>query len=68
MSTRRQNKVSPDADDNWIIGIAIRAKADYLVTENPKDIHQDLMPKTPPIQVLSVAQALNLWKPRPAKK
>jgi len=33
------NKVSPDPDNDLIIGIAIKAKADLLVTENPKHIH-----------------------------
>ncbi len=60
IATSRQNKVSSDADDDFIIGIATKAKAHYLVTENSKDIYQDIMPKTPPIKVLSVAQALNL--------
>lgn len=59
--TGRQHKVSPDADDDFIIGIAIKAKAQYLVTENTKDIYQNIMPKTPPIKVLSVTQALNVW-------
>jgi putative PIN family toxin of toxin-antitoxin system len=64
VATRRQNKVSPDADDDFIIGIAIKAKAQYLVTENTKDIYQSLMPLTPPIKVLTVNQALNLWLPK----
>jgi predicted nucleic acid-binding protein len=64
IATQRQNKVSPDTDDDFIIGIAIKAKAHYLVTENTKDIYQTILPKIPPIQVLSVSQALNLWLPK----
>jgi uncharacterized protein len=60
----RQNKLSPDPDDDWIIGIAIRAKANYLVTENAKDIYQDLIPNALSLKVLSVKQALDIWKPK----
>jgi hypothetical protein len=56
--TARMHKVSPDPDDDWIIGIAIKAKAGYLVTENPKHIHPKLMPKNPPIEVLNIKEAL----------
>lgn len=62
--SKRQNKLSPDPDDDWIIAIAIKAKADYLVTENTKDIYQELIPATLPLKVLSVKQALDLWKPK----
>jgi uncharacterized protein len=62
--SKRQNKLSPDPDDDWIIGIAIRANAEYLVTENPKDIYQGLIPKTLPLKILNVKQALDVWKPK----
>jgi putative PIN family toxin of toxin-antitoxin system len=64
VSTGRQHKVSPDTDDDFIIGIAIKAKASFLITENTKDIYQAIMPKTPPVKVLNVSQALNLWLPK----
>jgi putative PIN family toxin of toxin-antitoxin system len=54
----RQNKVSPDPDDDWIIGIATRAKANLLVTENPNHVYQAVMPRHPPIEVLSIKEAL----------
>lgn len=54
----RQNQVSPDPDDDWIIGIAIKAKANLLVTENPKHIYQAVMPRHPPIEVLNIKEAL----------
>ncbi|WP_299433650.1 putative toxin-antitoxin system toxin component, PIN family [uncultured Meiothermus sp.] len=62
----RQNKVSPDPDDDWMIGIAIKAGANLLVTENPKHVYQAIMPRNPPIKVLSIKDALK-WLTSKAK-
>ena len=62
--SKRQNKLSPDPDDDWIIGIAIKAKATYLISENPKDIRQDLIPEALPLTIWRVKQALDAWLPR----
>jgi hypothetical protein len=56
--TARMHKVSPDPDDDFIIGIAVKAKASYLITENVKDIFQAIMPQHPPIEVLDSTQAM----------
>jgi uncharacterized protein len=62
--SKRQNKLSPDPDDDWIIGIAIRGKVNYLVSENPKDIRQELIPKTLPLTIWKVKEALDAWLPK----
>lgn len=62
--SKRQNKLSPDPDDDWIIGIAIKAKAQFLITENPKDINQALIPANLPITIWNVAKALDAWQPK----
>jgi putative PIN family toxin of toxin-antitoxin system len=62
--SKRQNKLSPDPDDDWIIGIAIKAKATHLISENPKDIRQDLIPKTLALTVWRVKEALDVWLPK----
>jgi putative PIN family toxin of toxin-antitoxin system len=61
--SKRQNKLSPDPDD-WIIGIAIKAKATYLISENPKDVRQDLIPKTLSLTIWRVKEALDAWLPK----
>ena len=67
VASKRQNKLSPDPDDDWIIGIAIKAKATHLISENPKDIRQDLIPKTLSLTVWKVKEALDAWLPRNEK-
>lgn len=42
LPVRKMGEYSPDADDDWIIAIAVKAKADYLVSENTKDVNQQL--------------------------
>jgi hypothetical protein len=46
-----------------MIGIAIKAKATHLISENPKDIRQDLIPKTLSLTVWKVKEALDAWLP-----
>jgi uncharacterized protein len=60
--SKRQHKLSPDPDDDWIIAIASKAKAQYLITENPKDINQKLLPPGSSLTIWNVAKALAVWQ------
>jgi putative PIN family toxin of toxin-antitoxin system len=51
-------KTSPDFDDNWILSIAINAKASLLVSQNSKDIYPALLPKSSSLRILGIAEAL----------
>jgi uncharacterized protein len=60
VANRRMGKRSPDADDDWIIGIAIKSKADWLVSQNTQDLFQDLVTPSEKLLVLRISEALNL--------
>jgi uncharacterized protein len=51
---------SPDADDDWIIGIALESRADFLVTQNTADIGQALFRPSEIVQVLTLEAFLKL--------
>jgi putative PIN family toxin of toxin-antitoxin system len=53
-------KHSPDKDDDWIIAIALKAKAAYLVSENSKDINQNVLPKNSSTKVIVISEAIEL--------
>lgn len=57
VTSRRQYKVSPDSDDDFIIAIAVKGKADYLVSENQKHVHQGLIPKNNAVKVVTIKAA-----------
>jgi predicted nucleic acid-binding protein len=60
VANRRMGKRSPDADDDWIIGIAIKNKADWLVSQNTQDLYQSLVTPSEKLLVLRISEALNL--------
>lgn len=60
LPNRRVSKRSPDPDDNWIIGIALKAKADYLVSENRDHVNQEALPESSSTRVVSIARAVKL--------
>lgn len=51
---------SPDKDDDWIIAIALKAKAQYLVSENTLDINPKVIPKNSTLQAVTIGQALRV--------
>ncbi len=60
VANRRMGKRSPDADDDWIIGIAIKNKADWLVSQNTQDLYQSLVNPSEKLLVLKISQVLQL--------
>jgi putative PIN family toxin of toxin-antitoxin system len=61
---RRMIKSSGDTDDNWIISIAINARADILVSQNRNHIYQEILGKSTKIRVMRIAEALNELAPK----
>jgi uncharacterized protein len=53
-------KYSPDRDDDWIIAIALKSKADYLVSENSKDINQGILPQNSSVKVMTISKTIGL--------
>lgn len=60
LPNRKMGKYSPDADDDWIVAIAIKSKSDYLVSENTKDINQQVVGDKSTIKVVTIAKALKM--------
>lgn len=58
VANRRYGQRSPDTDDDWIIGIAIEARAEVLVTQNTKDIYPSLIRPSESIQIMTIAEVL----------
>jgi putative PIN family toxin of toxin-antitoxin system len=59
-ANRRFGERSSDADDDWIIGIAIESRADILVTQNAVDINQTMFRSSEEVQVLTIGAFLSL--------
>lgn len=64
ISDRLMIKSSKDTDDNWIISIAINARADILVSQNRNHIYQEILGKSTKIRIMSIAEALNELTPK----
>jgi uncharacterized protein len=60
VANRRFGERSPDADDDWIIGIALESRANFLVTQNTADIQQALFRPSEIVQVLTLGAFLKL--------
>jgi predicted nucleic acid-binding protein len=60
VANRRFGERSPDADDDWIIGIALESRANFLVTQNTADIGQALFRPSEIVQVLTLGAFLKL--------
>jgi putative PIN family toxin of toxin-antitoxin system len=62
VANRRFGERSPDADDDWIIGIAIESRADILVTQNAADINQSMFRPNEAVQVLTIGAFLSSFE------
>ena len=60
VANRRFGERSPDTDDDWIIGIALESRADFLVTQNTADIQQALFRPSEIVRVLTLGAFLHL--------
>lgn len=56
MESRRLHQVHRDLEDNLVIAAALRAKADYLVTNDMKIIKHALVPSLSPADMLHLLQ------------
>lgn len=56
VESRRLHQVHRDLEDNLVIAAALRAKADYLVTNDRKIIKHALVPSLSPADMLHLLQ------------